>query len=389
MGPQYRKLLFDSYNDCANFCKKEDDPDDCTEKCVSAFETYQNIGKCLKSCKGPALEDCEYCFDNWAAPASSQQHKVGKIALIMIVLSAIAFVLACCVIYVKFIRPRRRRSPSQHEDDEEEQRIETRDQFLDQDQGPAIDHPIWYIRTVGLHPSVISSITVCKYKNGDGLVEGTECSVCLNEFRDDETLRLLPKCSHAFHIPCIDTWLRSHTNCPLCRAPIVTNTGEASSSQSNLGNTSGGGGETQIEVLEDDHESDREMEGGDGEQRIVTEEESRFQNENLNGVEDGIQKLRRSVSLDSLSASKIIQDLANVLPVVESDRNSGTRRAGIEIESSREIVQNSGAGNQNLMKFMPTSSSQTGPSSLKRSLSCGGKFFVSRACRNRNSGLPS
>ncbi|KAJ6370289.1 hypothetical protein OIU76_028543 [Salix suchowensis] len=253
----------------------------------------------------------------------------------MIVLSAIAFVLACCVIYVKFIRPRRRRSPSQHEDDEEEQRIETRDQFLDQDQGPAIDHPIWYIRTVGLHPSVISSITVCKYKNGDGLVEGTECSVCLNDFRDDETLRLLPKCSHAFHIPCIDTWLRSHTNCPLCRAPIVTNTDEASSSQSNLGNTSGGGGETQIEVLEDDQESDREMEGGDGEQRMVTEEESRFQNENLNGVEDGIQKLRRSVSLDSLSASKIIQDLANVLPVVESDRNSGTRRAGIEIESTR------------------------------------------------------
>ncbi|KAF9663399.1 hypothetical protein SADUNF_Sadunf17G0045800 [Salix dunnii] len=390
MGPQYRKLLFDSYNDCANFCKTVDDPDDCNEKCVSAFETFQNVGKCLKSCKGPTLEDCEYCFDNWDAPGSSQQHKVGKIALIMIVLSATAFVLACCAIYFKFIRPRRRRSPSQQEDDEEAQRIETRDQFLDQDQGPVIDHPIWYIRTVGLQPSVISSITVCKYKSGDGLVEGTECSVCLNEFQDDETLRLLPKCSHAFHIPCIDTWLRSHTNCPLCRAPIVTNRDEATSSQSNLGNTSGGGEETQIEVLEDDQESDREMGGRDGEQRIVTEEESRLQNENLNGVEDGIQQLRRSVSLDSLSAFKIIQALANDLPVVESDRNSGTRRrAGIENESTGEIVQNRGAGNQNLMKFMPTSSSQIGPSSLKRSLSCGGKFFVSRACRNRNSGLPS
>ncbi|KAJ6420740.1 hypothetical protein OIU84_028158 [Salix udensis] len=328
---------------------------------VSVFETYQNIGNCLKSCNGATMEDCEYCFDYSAAPASSQQHKVGKIALIMIVLST----APASSQQHKFIRPRRRRSPSRHEDDEEEQRMETRDQFLDQDQGPVIDHPIWYIRTVGLHPSFISSITVCKYKNGDGLVEGTECSVCLNEFQDDETLRLLPKCSHAFHIPY-----------------------EASSSQSNLGNTSGGGGETQIEVLEDDQESDREMEGGDGEQRIVTEEESRFQNENLNGVEDGIQKLRRSISLDSLSASKIIQDLANVLPVVESDRNSGTRRAGIEIESTREIAQNRGAGNQNFMKFMPTSS-QTGPSSLNRSLSCGGKFFVSRACRNRNSGLPS
>jgi hypothetical protein len=71
---------------------------------------------------------------------------------------------------------------------------------------------------------VISSIAVCKYKKNEGLIEGTECSVCLNEFQENETLRLLPKCSHAFHIPCIDTWLRSHTNCPLCRANIMTDT---------------------------------------------------------------------------------------------------------------------------------------------------------------------
>jgi hypothetical protein len=178
----------------------------------------------------------------------------------------------------------------------------------------------------------------------------------------------------------------------LCRAPIVTNTDEATSSQANLGNTSSGE-ETQIEVLEDDQESDRETEGRDGELRIVTEEESRFQNENLNGEEDGIQQLRRSVSLDSLSAFKIIQALANVLPVVESDRNSGAGRAGIGNESAREIVQNRGVGNQNLMKSMATSSLgrsfRIGPSSLKRSLSCSGKLFLSRACRNRNSGLPS
>lgn len=392
MGPQYRKLLFDSYDDCKQFCETADDPDDCTHKCFVAFENSQKIGDCLRSCNGATMDDCGDCFDCLDAPTCSQHHKLGKIALAMIVLSTMALVLACCVIYVKFIRKRRRRSSSQQEDDEEEQRIEIRDQLVDQDQGPIVDHPIWYIRTVGLQPSVISSITVCKYKSGDGLVEGTECSVCLNEFQDDETLRLLPKCSHAFHIPCIDTWLRSHTNCPLCRAPIVTNTDEATSSQANLGNTSSGE-ETPIEVLEDDQESDREMEGRDGELRIVTEEESRFQNENLNGEEDGIQQLRRSVSLDSLSAFKIIQALTNVLPVVESDRNSGAGRAGIGNESTREIVQNRGVGNQNLMKSMATSSFgrsfRVGPSSLKRSLSCSGKFFLSRACRNRNSGLPA
>lgn len=80
---------------------------------------------------------------------------------------------------------------------------------------------------MGLHQSIINSITVCKYKRGEGLIEGTECSVCLNEFHEDETLRLLPKCSHAFHIPCIDTWLRSHTNCPLCRAGIVISNSNA------------------------------------------------------------------------------------------------------------------------------------------------------------------
>ncbi|CAN4107935.1 unnamed protein product [Withania somnifera] len=76
-------------------------------------------------------------------------------------------------------------------------------------------------KTVGLQPSFISAITICKYTRGEGLIEGTECSVCLSEFQEDETLRILPKCNHAFHIPCIDTWLRTHTNCPMCRSGIV------------------------------------------------------------------------------------------------------------------------------------------------------------------------
>lgn len=70
----------------------------------------------------------------------------------------------------------------------------------------------------GLNDGSIGLITVFKYQKGDGLVEGTECAVCLNEFKEGESLRLLPNCSHAFHIPCIDVWLKSNSNCPLCRA---------------------------------------------------------------------------------------------------------------------------------------------------------------------------
>lgn len=79
----------------------------------------------------------------------------------------------------------------------------------------------WQGSNTGLEESLIKSITVHKYKKNDGLVEGTDCSVCLSEFEENESLRLLPKCSHAFHVPCIDAWLKSHSSCPLCRSNIA------------------------------------------------------------------------------------------------------------------------------------------------------------------------
>ncbi|XP_066372801.1 RING-H2 finger protein ATL13-like [Miscanthus floridulus] len=48
-----------------------------------------------------------------------------------------------------------------------------------------------------------------------------DCAVCLCEFADDDKLRLLPTCGHAFHVPCIDAWLLSHSTCPLCRGSIL------------------------------------------------------------------------------------------------------------------------------------------------------------------------
>ncbi|KAK3182994.1 hypothetical protein Dsin_030280 [Dipteronia sinensis] len=84
---------------------------------------------------------------------------------------------------------------------------------------PSLHEP-WHATATGLDEALIKSITMCKYKKGDGLIEGSDCSVCLSEFEEDESLRLLPKCSHAFHVQCIDTWLKSHSNCPLCRANI-------------------------------------------------------------------------------------------------------------------------------------------------------------------------
>ncbi|KFK41641.1 hypothetical protein AALP_AA2G154100 [Arabis alpina] len=81
----------------------------------------------------------------------------------------------------------------------------------------------------GLDASVIETFPTFRYSTVKTLrigKEALECPVCLNEFEDDETLRLIPKCCHVFHPACIDAWLRSHATCPLCRADLVPVPGE-------------------------------------------------------------------------------------------------------------------------------------------------------------------
>lgn len=69
----------------------------------------------------------------------------------------------------------------------------------------------------GLDESVIKTIPLSIYSRKSSV---HDCAVCLLEFEDDDYVRTLPVCSHAFHVDCIDIWLRSHANCPLCRAGI-------------------------------------------------------------------------------------------------------------------------------------------------------------------------
>ncbi|KAE8658955.1 putative Flavonol synthase/flavanone 3-hydroxylase [Hibiscus syriacus] len=81
----------------------------------------------------------------------------------------------------------------------------------------------------GLDPSVIESFPTFLYSTVKGFKIGKdtlECAVCLNEFEDDETLRMIPTCSHVFHPGCIDAWLSSHSTCPVCRSNLVSNPDE-------------------------------------------------------------------------------------------------------------------------------------------------------------------
>ncbi|KAK2996369.1 hypothetical protein RJ639_022860 [Escallonia herrerae] len=76
----------------------------------------------------------------------------------------------------------------------------------------------------GLDAEVIDTFPMFLYAEVKGLKIGKgalECAVCLNEFEEAETLRLLPSCSHVFHPDCIDAWLASHVTCPVCRSNLV------------------------------------------------------------------------------------------------------------------------------------------------------------------------
>lgn len=81
----------------------------------------------------------------------------------------------------------------------------------------------------GLDPAIIGTFPCFLYSSVKEIKlehSALECAICLNEFQDHETLRLLPKCSHVFHRECIDTWLASHVTCPVCRADLVQRPGE-------------------------------------------------------------------------------------------------------------------------------------------------------------------
>ncbi|KAI8873879.1 hypothetical protein GQ42DRAFT_130446, partial [Ramicandelaber brevisporus] len=44
------------------------------------------------------------------------------------------------------------------------------------------------------------------------------CSICIEEFAVDDSVRVLPACRHVFHVACIDPWLTTTSAlCPLCK----------------------------------------------------------------------------------------------------------------------------------------------------------------------------
>ncbi|KAF4352803.1 hypothetical protein F8388_026345 [Cannabis sativa] len=129
-----------------------------------------------------------------------------SILLIIVILAIIFFVSGLLHLLVRFLL----RPPNRDTDDLES--VSALQGQLQQ---------LFHLHDAGVDQSFIDTLPVFNYKAIIGLKNPFDCAVCLCEFEPDDKLRLLPKCSHAFHMECIDTWLLSHSTCPLCRASLL------------------------------------------------------------------------------------------------------------------------------------------------------------------------
>ncbi|PON56025.1 43kDa postsynaptic protein [Parasponia andersonii] len=129
-----------------------------------------------------------------------------SILLIIVILAIIFFVSGLLHLLVRFLL----RPPNRDPDDLES--VSALQGQLQQ---------LFHLHDAGVDQSFIDTLPVFHYKAIIGLKNPFDCAVCLCEFEPEDKLRLLPKCSHAFHMDCIDTWLLSHSTCPLCRASLL------------------------------------------------------------------------------------------------------------------------------------------------------------------------
>ncbi|KAG1354269.1 E3 ubiquitin-protein ligase [Cocos nucifera] len=266
------------------------------------------------------------------------------------------------------------------------------------------DEP-WHVSpSNGLDEALINKIAVCKYRRGDGLVDGTDCSVCLSEFREDESLRLLPKCSHAFHVQCIDTWLKSHSSCPLCRDNIVS---VDSLSPPSLPLPDPPGLESMPAVAEGEHLEEMVVviedldRGGEEETQLRNDgdvpamerpsqvlcnlERTREESDSIIEIRDGgvFQPIRRSFSMDSLHRGRV--SIADVLQMSMEDEFFAAKEDGslVGIGSSRRCGgEQSKASNRTRGLHCVMS-----PVPMKRS-SSSGRFCFTRHGRGRGCVLP-
>ncbi|KAK4426160.1 RING-H2 finger protein ATL46 [Sesamum alatum] len=144
-----------------------------------------------------------------SSPSSSGTRISPAVLFIIVILAVLFFISGLLHLLVRFLT--KNPSPSQAN---RNLGVSTSDALQRQLQ------QLFHLHDSGLDQAFIDALPVFSYKEIVGPKEPFDCAVCLCEFSESDQLRLLPMCSHAFHMSCIDTWLLSNSTCPLCRGTL-------------------------------------------------------------------------------------------------------------------------------------------------------------------------
>ncbi|KAG6427814.1 hypothetical protein SASPL_112061 [Salvia splendens] len=219
--------------------------------------------------------------------------------LIIIILAIIFFISGLLHLLVRFLLRPANRDPDEMDD------VTALQGQLQQ---------LFNLHDAGVDQSFIDTLPVFNYDSIIGVKDPFDCAVCLCEFEAEDKLRLLPKCSHAFHMDCIDTWLLSHSTCPICRScllqdfpamsnvrpPIVLVLESGSESSREIARLSSDRSEVATEIESANNEEDRSK-------RVVAVKLGKFKNvegggeEEEEGSSNGAFDARRCFSMGSFA----------------------------------------------------------------------------------------
>ncbi|KAH6781712.1 RING/U-box superfamily protein [Perilla frutescens var. frutescens] len=150
--------------------------------------------------------------DEWSPCSSSSGAKISPaVVLITVVLAVLFFISGLLHLLMRFLT--KSTTPSQSNRNAED--------YSSSDALQRQLQQLFDLHDSGLDQAFIDALPVFSYNEISGPKEPFDCAVCLCEFSEADELRLLPICSHAFHINCIDTWLLSNSTCPLCRGALL------------------------------------------------------------------------------------------------------------------------------------------------------------------------
>ncbi|KAH7426829.1 hypothetical protein KP509_10G018700 [Ceratopteris richardii] len=58
------------------------------------------------------------------------------------------------------------------------------------------------------------------YDSSGLAIKNSDCAICLSSFDNGTLVIVLPSCNHGYHPSCINQWVQSHKDCPVCRTEI-------------------------------------------------------------------------------------------------------------------------------------------------------------------------